>query len=776
MTVRRSFALPFVFAVIVGLLACLLPAPSAFAADVGLPDWYYDWANFVDAYHHDGYSPYLGGDDGLEELLMNPDFIRKCHTQDYPAPAGMDMLDASRNLYTSYQDPVSGQWVDISDIQDDLYINMDSDNAPSNRVYRHNHDASTIWSADSLDKEQRLTQKSSTIADNAQAMGTEQAVNNARAGAGTLVESESQAFEKAAKAGKVPEKTARGIRSYYKSFLSGFGKVWNAVGVASSVAGAAQLGTWVGNGAVHFFHVDQTAECQSVTNGFARFALGISDSCEQIELNRDQVQQMTHQTVSGGIPDLGFTWLATEDYADTYCGSASRPITRHLVQYAFDPPAGKHIKFPNTGLRLWSNTSPDFDKFPWGEYSLDSIWVCSISYGSNHLDKLHNDSAGFTQAGTSWFMYTDRNPFDHLPLWFYATVCTDESDPSSCSVQWFQLDGPQVVTETAPASVTVTVQGDDGHEYTATGPSVPADQPLTVPSVPLPDGVHPTNVAASASYPDKTGATQTLPVVPSTPLPPASTQSGTLDLVEAGTGKSCYELGSTCATWADDVAKATGKAVTLQNTATSTSNKDIPYRCNYGGQEVAIGECTVLSNAFQTLALQTGKTMSDPETGKALDTPTQPAQYPEPSFTDCVKSGVSWNPVTWVYTPVSCALSAAFRPKELTLKNLKSAVDVQASNTVAKDLNAAYRSSLPATSTPEACEGPSFELNFLGYEIFPRGSHPMSVCPGSGLSFLPVISKAAITGLAGLVGLMVVRKRFSNAVGMQNEEDGSNDK
>lgn len=80
-----------------------------------------------------------------------------------------------------------------------------------------------------------------------------------------------------------------------------------------------------------------------------------------------------------------------------------------------------------------------------------------------------------------------------------------------------------------------------------------------------------------------------------------------------------------------------------------TTVADPNYECRWGTYVVADTDCAPLE------ALQ--------QTPTAVDAGTDTGANPDPSDgTNCITSSWSWNPVSWVYAPVKCALKWAFVP------------------------------------------------------------------------------------------------------------------
>ena len=84
-------------------------------------------------------------------------------------------------------------------------------------------------------------------------------------------------------------------------------------------------------------------------------------------------------------------------------------------------------------------------------------------------------------------------------------------------------------------------------------------------------------------------------------------------------------------------------------------------------KEIGIGECTVLSNQWTKTNVSNGTTASDPNSGEQITDPSDsPKKSDKPSYGQCVAEDVSWNPVSWVFVPVKCALTWASNLARIT--------------------------------------------------------------------------------------------------------------
>lgn len=718
------------------LMPLLLMAPAALAAEPVVPAWVDEWSQFWDAWGPNGIDGAMLSGDGL--TIMQPDYIRDSFANARPAPEGTDFETALNNHQTSFWvDSKNGKKVEVkmSDIQSDIWNakppKNDAGFVSLKDAVKHQNAAFTTTT-----NSRKLTATSSTLSKTMEATGLSAAEVEGAAKGGTATATK-KLLETAADTAKgKPE--AGALKTLAKKALPAAGRVLNVVNAVGDVAMAEQFGVWAGNGIVGLFGIDDSGECDAVTNGFGRWALGISDKCNSLELQKQAIDAYSQTSVSShGLEAIGVTITGHHQHLDTYCG----PKTRDVYTAVLTPSTFSRLKFP-----FFVDGDTSSVQFPF-EGPVSCAWSSWLQPGN--FDAYSPSASGtveFVGPSPEWLASHT------LHLWGHPDVTISFDTVHSVD----------------PVALTTDVTGSDGQHYTATGPTATADQPLTIPTVSLPDGVTPASVSLNVSPPGDSSKSKT---VLTTPVTPADLSGKTLDLIQATTGKSCYDLADACGAWTSEVQQKTGKPVTLSNTDTSTSTSNLPYKCTWGGAEVAIGECTALARSFTSAALVTGDTAADPTTGDELktDKPIEPAAFDKFDLGSCIGSGVSWNPLSWVGVPVVCALKWAFQPDPLTVASLKADLDVKASTTVIHDLNAQFRQTVPTLPGSESCEGPAFNLQFLGYQVFPKDSHPLSVCPGTGLSFLPVVSKAGITAIAGLLALMVVRRRFSNLVGMQNE-------
>jgi hypothetical protein len=119
-----------------------------------------------------------------------------------------------------------------------------------------------------------------------------------------------------------------------------------------------------------------------------------------------------------------------------------------------------------------------------------------------------------------------------------------------------------------------------------------------------------------------------------------------LDLLKNGV--SCFQAPTACLDWFTD------------------PNKASTYSCKYGTHVVDLSECTIYAPAFQPGSTTTGDTYGDPTTGQPVTNPNPTAGTdPDGSGQACYPSGWAvFNPLEWVYRPITCAAEWAFVPEQ----------------------------------------------------------------------------------------------------------------
>lgn len=738
------------------LFVCLWPV-QAFAANLnvsnlpkGLPDDFYNY--YVSGgYSTDAATKFTDSGRTAFESALNPDYVAKAATKNVPAPKGTDITQSIKKGYTTFW--VDGSEHQVSTFQRDLMQSTKAREAVSTGRY-----TSTSSMLQKQIKAAKATGKTKTAI-----------LNSSKTNITDIL-------SRAMKSNKADKSSIKALTK-----LLGKGATRLLGGVGSYM-----LSMDVTNGILDWLNVDRLEECNFVTNDIARLAIGLNSYCSVFE------------NLPEGMP-------SEFDLSDFPCGYANHPkgnpyvyticFTKMKALSKGDPDSGT---WP--GWYVYGNIyMHDFTEVTGGLFSLfvihtaykdagfsgDVSMYLNFYYKSDGSYSLKMDSTGFQKGSTMPFVgelqglysslcpasgveYKDKagNCLDSLLAdWLYYTANGDRltfvDGLTSTTPTDRKPDSQDLQKQKAPEAATTTVTGSDGQTYTATG----SMQNGTLPAPTLPEGVTPTTVQVTSQ-----SGTQ---VVPKTELPTQST--GTLDLIDVATGKSCYDEAYGCATWAQQVEQATGSKVTLSNMNTTTTAAKQPFKCMWNGsdgtsKEIGIGECTVLSNQWTKTNVSNGTTASDPNNGEQITDPSDsPKKSDKPSYGQCVAEDVSWNPVSWVFVPVKCALTWAFEPSQDNVTTQTVLIRQQANSSFVGDMQSRFKNMLPQ-STGDACQGPEFNLSFLGYDIF-KGEHPMSVCEGTGLSFLPSLVKSAITVLVGIGAFFIVRRHVSNLIGL-NDDSG----
>lgn len=191
------------------------------------------------------------------------------------------------------------------------------------------------------------------------------------------------------------------------------------------------------------------------------------------------------------------------------------------------------------------------------------------------------------------------------------------------------------------------------------------------------------------------------------------------------------------------------------------------YVCKYGNKTVELSECAMYAPTFRYPQADTDlHYQTDQDSDTAIDT--SGAAQAEPDSENCWAQMISWNPIDWVLTPVKCSLSWAFKPDPDVISQGQLRLQDNLRSSFVQDISDAYTAALP-TGDETQCLGPKVSVSAFGYSLI-KDSHPLSVCPGSGLDMLPKIFRLAVTALAGFGGFILVKKQISSLLGF---DDGS---
>lgn len=697
-------------------------------------------------YQNGGYANdiYQSGQMGDEyksyvKSLMNEDYVRKCNRNSNPAPKGTSFNDAITKGYTTYADPKTGNMVKVS-------------------------------------TQQKFVSGGNLKAKDVAKLGRYNATSSSMA--------------KQIKAGGKASSVLAASKTNAKSLMS------KAFGLGGSLvkAGGKLLGVVSGifmvrdlaNGVINFIDKDRFEECMAVTNDFARFLTGMDDICSKIdelprglpnELDLTDLPCVGNSSISICFVSIHTVKekLAVDMHFTLNKGNAFRDGVR--LSFSSDEPhdvktvilgayyvPDQFVGYYDESFSTWIGRQPPSKTGTYNmRYALTIFkrWSDNVTHDSNEIE-----DAYYALISGDWESASDS--FDYPYDWVDSNGNVLDKKPSHEDLN----------KKLPPAGATTTVEGSDGKTYTATNEG---NGDGTIPSPKLPDGVTPTSVTVTAKKSD--GTTHT--IIPKTNVRDDDTPEvqGTLDLIDTATGNSCYGEGYACADWPTQVKEKTGTEVNLDNKSTTQTHKDMPYKCVWAGddgstKELAIGECTVLKKQWKPKETHEGTTGTDPSTGEAVDEPVDnPKPSDRPSYGSCVKENVSWNPVSWVYSPVKCALDWAFVPSETNTKTQAVLIQQKVSTTYIDSLTDSFKETFLGSAPSEAhCQGPEFHLEFMGYQLIPRGSYPLSVCKGSGLEFLPEFSKATCLILASAVSFLTLRKWIAQAVHFNDDKNTDIDK
>lgn len=763
--IRFKRRLRFLSSVLVCLMACLASVfafcgtADAATATTSTPAW-------LDQYYSDRYyvnppweaSSSMGGwqDDAVTRALMDPDYLERCQTVKAPAPEGTSLSDAIKHGYTTFwEDFGNGEMLEmnVSDRQQTFAETWRLDEGEIIDAYKHDSTGKELNRRIRSHRAEgnKLTMTSSEISN--MTKKTKLPSSNIIASAKQGTTSFNQKFKTALKKTLKPVKsgvkvTDAMVEKSYKASLgtilkAGGARMLTLVAGASDVLTAAQVGIWVGNGLVGFLNIDQAEECRVMTNKIVRFAFGISDKCQKFDMS-------------------GLIAQSTDfDFQTSNCVYS---VTNRSLEFCLAGKVTVEVDKSGTKYTWWKpSTWPSQNTFLIRFFSLSSASGKRLAFSADR------GSTGNIQCSDSGnhFTWCDASDYLHKPL-----SLTDSSYRWNLDGKW--SDDQKLIKKQKKHKTKTKVHGSDGKDYEAES-ETDQDGNVTPPSVGLPDGVTPTSVTVTDTDADGNETTITSGSVAD------SRPDGTLDLIDVATGKSCYEESFSCATWAGDVAKVTGKPVTLESPATSTSHPTLPYKCVWKAatgsmSELPIGECTVLSNSFQDTNITAGTTGTDPDTGDHIDDPvTDPTPHEKVDYATCVKTDVSWNPVSWVFVPVKCGLQWAFEPDREQLETQTIRIQQKAHMSGLNELPAAFKDSFGALQGTfgQHCQGPEMHISAFGHDLIPS-SHPFSVCQGTGLEMLPTFSRAGFVVLSCAVCYITIRKWLSAmfGFGIGNSETG----
>ena len=716
----------------------LFLCPDAAQAD-DLPGWYRSYYQYdYDVGAVSSNSSNLTKSDWWDPQLIDSTYMGKIlNSEPKPAPKGMPLGEAVRNGFTTFTDG-AGNVQQIADVQKDLaQAVLDGDD--------YQHWAVTVAEGKSSTDRQREmarfrkanTRVGATSSQIKKAQKATKAVNAKVISTVTVNKSDQKVSQ--ALFSKLTEKFGQKTGGKIAAAASGNmlkaagAKILTVANGATDLLAAEQLAVFDANGIVGLLGIDQSTECEVITNGVARFLLGISETCSNFEAGKKLIQQQNFK-----IGGFCYKYYPGSTYP-VYCIDGSMSVTVSAngdAETLFNPSA--------------ANTSTLDVAFATSKKNL--VRFASLPFS---IQCSNNLSLNFSHCNALPYVRAITRPYD--------LYLADSWNP------YVKVDENQ-----SKRKVKTTVHGSDGNDYSAESEGTAGDAIACSGFPILPQGVTPQSVTLTSTAPDGTEQTilDHVQIQDDVPSGSTGTKNGYIDLIDTRINKSCYDSAYACAAWPQEVQKATGNTVTLDNNNTTKTKSDMPYKCVWQSDdgtstEIAIGECTVLSNSFTESNQYQGTTGSDPSTGEQIN---DPVDDPKPSdkvdYAQCVATDVSWNPVSWVFVPVKCALQWAFYPSQDNTETQMLKVQQKAGNSGIDQLPKAFNSSFGAlqNSFGQHCQGPEMHLNVFGHDLIPS-SHPFSVCDGTGLEKLPTFSRAAFIVLSCAVCYITIRKWLSAMFG-----------
>lgn len=804
---RRYMVLPSIMLLVLSVFGLALPAHAADTVQSGQGYTYSDaWQQWHTAYE-DGmlkemYGDYI--DDDFLKALDDPEYLKECkeHPEARIAPKDMPIEEAISKRYTTfYNSEVNSGSVDAMLHPDSYKIPatdyIDGTFDAMNKAAKSQHyyvQAPTrgerMLNVGKFEESGRIGMTTTQIEQAEQAgMSFEQVISGAQNAQGAQAAEE--AIEESSKktAQKLMEKsmakaeakaTARAVaKTALKPLAFGL-KGYNAV---TNLILAEQGGVLVGNHIARVAKIDQSEECRVIKNGMARWAMGINSTCGSFELTDQQMAEQLHllETHKFGSHSTCIHVTKYEDKsADaTICfagyGFVKRPggypDGQNLIYDVSGPDMHKmqgnfiYIQSKADNSKFYQAFVVDVeDGYPLTDGSKPQ-WVGGVKHVGSFDWLSINDPLAYLDFGTIVKMdgvsaFDFVNPDGSKAKGMHWDVSTTMENPNICTMvtlddgsQHVQCGGQIIKTDDGQNQIQppdVYVGGDDNSDHSVTNNNIKEVKVIDV----HPDG----------STTDLGGG------------PVSAAEEGYLDLWNVPANVSCFDGGEACADWSSQVKTATGEDLSSKNKHTTSTDPKLQYSCRWYEQdkktfkELPIGECAVYKDTFvqQNQAKRTPYT--DPKTGEMPEHPVIPktAVYPKFDFGSCVTQNVSLNPVSWVFVPVSCALKWAFKPDPVNMTTQATKLKVL-SGGIGSPLQTSFHEHYEIFGGQGSeCHGPEFKLEFLGVNII-KPSHPMSVCEGSGLEFLPQFTRAAFIALYGYGCLLVIRKWFFGLTGFDVE-------
>jgi hypothetical protein len=252
-------------------------------------------------------------------------------------------------------------------------------------------------------------------------------------------------------------------------------------------------------------------------------------------------------------------------------------------------------------------------------------------------------------------------------------------------------------------------------------------------------------------------------------LNPITSRGLVLEKIVGTLVRSCMTWDADCANW-----WATTNNGTQPSTGTTT------YRCTFGGQQIALVECGIYRQTFDTPT--STPTVTDPDTG--LQTPWLPGQQPStnpgtgtgtfpstganptPGVSTATggggcTAGWSWNPGDWVLNPIRCA----FIPSEASVTAAQATMASKWTTTSVGSLATAVAGWSFVAPASSGCDGIAVPLSVLGNGI--EDFHILNACAGEPLEPLALLSTMVIGIGCVLTAIRAVTGNIGGIVGQR---------
>jgi hypothetical protein len=350
--------------------------------------------------------------------------------------------------------------------------------------------------------------------------------------------------------------------------------------------------------------------------------------------------------------------------------------------------------------------------------------------------------------------------------------------------------GTSIPAESLSQTTSIDCLLADGSTVTLTGTTTGTDGQVPMPSCQAADpGSVPTKIVVKAGWP---GAEQTQATValkdPHSMYPDCFDANGAF----LGTCKvRVWINGSPC---------QVGQAACLNWQTTADDGTDT-VECRMGSYVIPLSSCSPLKRSYDPTTGTQLLTAVDPNTGAPVDpnldpdpsasptpstgalpttganpstvpnpdpTPdpgTEPQPDPDPESQNCWGSGWSWNPVSWVYVPVKCALEWAFVPPSGYAGSLVGELQTSFDGTEpGKYLSALVDASRPPSVAP-ACGGipVHYDLGIHGHTT-PVDFNLGAACPGDTLATAAGICKTVLSATIIIGGIIVCTRSLVYAL------------